>query len=182
MPLTPIYSLPYPALSDAPDGPAQMQSLANATETAIKTQADRLTVVETRHGVILQQSAAQAVLANTLSAIGNFAVLGSDPDGYFDGAVAFDRIKIPVGLGGTYVVGFRYQASAGSNGRAFAELIRNGVSSTTVRGSFFGDDTTHGAQPIVLAAGDFFKLQALSLVAHNTVVTGTQMYAWRIGN
>lgn len=175
MPLTPVYSLPYPALSDAPNGPAQIQALAEEVEA-------ELVRLDGNPGVILQQSVVQAIAASTLSAISNFTVLGADPDGFFDGSVSFDRIKIPAGKGGLYVVGFRYQASAGSNGRAFAELIRNGASSTTVRGSFFGDDVTHGAQPIVLAAGDFFKLQSFSLVAHNTVLAGTQMYAYRIGD
>jgi hypothetical protein len=35
MPTTPIYAFPYPALSDSPDGPTQIQSLALALETKI---------------------------------------------------------------------------------------------------------------------------------------------------
>jgi hypothetical protein len=35
VPSTPKYSLPYPALADSPNGAAQIQSLATATETAI---------------------------------------------------------------------------------------------------------------------------------------------------
>lgn len=35
MPNTPVYALPYPALSDTPNGPAQIGALATATETAI---------------------------------------------------------------------------------------------------------------------------------------------------
>lgn len=35
MPNTPVLTLPYPALSDQPNGPSQLQALATATETAI---------------------------------------------------------------------------------------------------------------------------------------------------
>lgn len=35
MPGTPNYALPYPAITDPPNGPAQMQALANATDTAL---------------------------------------------------------------------------------------------------------------------------------------------------
>lgn len=37
MPETPIHSLPYPGLLDPPAGPAQLQALAEAVETAIAT-------------------------------------------------------------------------------------------------------------------------------------------------
>lgn len=37
MPSTPVYGLPYPALSDPPNGPSQIGSLATATETALTT-------------------------------------------------------------------------------------------------------------------------------------------------
>lgn len=37
MPATPKYALPYPTLDDPPNGPAQLQSLAQATENAIPT-------------------------------------------------------------------------------------------------------------------------------------------------
>lgn len=37
MPNTPIYSFPYPALSDAPNGPSQMQALATAVENTVNT-------------------------------------------------------------------------------------------------------------------------------------------------
>jgi hypothetical protein len=36
MPVTPIYSLPYPADSDPVDVPGDMQLLADATENAIQ--------------------------------------------------------------------------------------------------------------------------------------------------
>lgn len=37
MPNTPVYALPYPALSDPPNGPAQIGSLATATEAGLTT-------------------------------------------------------------------------------------------------------------------------------------------------
>jgi hypothetical protein len=36
---TPTYGLPYPSLSDAPDGATQMQALATATDTALAAEA-----------------------------------------------------------------------------------------------------------------------------------------------
>lgn len=35
MPSTPVYGIPYPADADPPDGPGQMQALAEAVETAL---------------------------------------------------------------------------------------------------------------------------------------------------
>jgi hypothetical protein len=40
MPNTPIYNLPYPELSDPPDGPGAFEALADATETALGTVLD----------------------------------------------------------------------------------------------------------------------------------------------
>ncbi|QWF81128.1 hypothetical protein [Amycolatopsis sp. CA-230715] len=37
MPNTPIFALPYPAQTDPPNGPGQIQALATATETALGT-------------------------------------------------------------------------------------------------------------------------------------------------
>lgn len=37
MPNTPVYSWPYPALSDTPNGPTQMQSLAVAVENTVQS-------------------------------------------------------------------------------------------------------------------------------------------------
>lgn len=37
MPNTPIYSFPYPALTDAPNSPSQMQSLATAVENTVNS-------------------------------------------------------------------------------------------------------------------------------------------------
>lgn len=45
MPSTPIFLLPYPILTDAPNGPAQIQALANATETALSGLVTRLPFV-----------------------------------------------------------------------------------------------------------------------------------------
>lgn len=36
MPTTPVYGLPYPSLSDSPNGPAQFQALAQAVETQLQ--------------------------------------------------------------------------------------------------------------------------------------------------
>lgn len=40
MGVTPIYGFPYPALTDSPNGPAQIQALAQAVETRVKTNSD----------------------------------------------------------------------------------------------------------------------------------------------
>lgn len=185
MPSTTVYNLRYPALSDAPDGPAQIQALAEDVEAElVRVDAD-ITALQTaniRHGVILQQSVVQ-VMSVGLNAVSNMTVLGSDPDGYFDGAATFDRLKIPAGLGGLYFVGFRYQGNTvATAGAVFARLIRNSTTSTELRASMAFDAITHGGQVIPLAAADFFKMEIQSNVGHSSVLTGTQMYAYRIGN
>lgn len=61
---TPKYQLPYPELTDPPDGPAQIKALAQATETAITPAVLTGTVV-----LFYQQSAIQSVPNNAATPI-----------------------------------------------------------------------------------------------------------------
>lgn len=47
MPNTPVYGLPYPDLSEPPNGPEQIQALAEAVESTIQATDTRVTAVET---------------------------------------------------------------------------------------------------------------------------------------
>ena len=57
---TPTYQLPYPELTDPPDGPAQIKALALATESALKVSVWPGTVV-----LFYQQSAVQQIQNGT---------------------------------------------------------------------------------------------------------------------
>jgi hypothetical protein len=50
MPSTPNYGFPYPAETDSPDGPTQIQALASAVDTQVATNAARSTLVTTLLG------------------------------------------------------------------------------------------------------------------------------------
>jgi hypothetical protein len=67
MPTTPIFAFPYPALTDAPNGAAQIQALAEAVETELNNTNADVTAVQTvtnlfATGVTVQNF--QAALAN----------------------------------------------------------------------------------------------------------------------
>lgn len=68
---TPIYGLPYPSLSDPPNGPAQFQALAEAVEAEL----DRID--DTISGVPITQSSTAAGAVSTTSA--TYVVLAGDP-------------------------------------------------------------------------------------------------------
>ena len=71
MPSTPIYGLPYPSLSDPPNGPAQFQALAEAVETEL----DRID--DTISGVPITQSSSIAAAVNTTST--TYVALAGNP-------------------------------------------------------------------------------------------------------
>lgn len=88
MPSTPIYGLPYPSLSDPPNGPAQFQALAEAVEAEL----DRID--DTISGVPITQSSSVAATVNTAST--SYVALAGDPGIAFT-APASGRVMITMG-------------------------------------------------------------------------------------
>lgn len=88
MPSTPIYGLPYPSLSDPPNGPAQFQALADAVETELS----RIDGVLT--GTPVTQSSSVTATVNTAST--SYVALAGDPGIAFV-APTSGRVKITIG-------------------------------------------------------------------------------------
>ena len=76
MPVTPIYSLPFPSLSDSPNGPAQIQSLATATESAINGVDNRVGSIEAAYprGRIASATSASTALSTSEAVVDIFTV------------------------------------------------------------------------------------------------------------
>lgn len=74
MPSTPTYGIPYPSLSDPPNGPAQMQALALEVETEITRVDARIATDET---LLAGFAPATQTGSGTLTVGGNGAVLAS---------------------------------------------------------------------------------------------------------
>lgn len=88
MPSTPIYGLPYPSLSDPPNGPAQFQALAEAVEAEL----DRID--DTISGVPITQSS--SVAAGVTTASTSYVALAGDPGIAFT-APSSGRVLVTIG-------------------------------------------------------------------------------------
>lgn len=88
MPFTPIYGLPYPSLSDPPNGPAQFQALAEAVEAEL----DRID--DTISGVPITQSSSVAATVSTTST--TYVALAGNPGLSFT-APTSGRVIIAIG-------------------------------------------------------------------------------------
>lgn len=88
MPFTPIYGLPYPSLSDPPNGPAQFQALADAVEAEL----DRID--DTLSGVPITQSSSVAATVSTTST--SYVALAGNPGLSFT-APTSGRVIIAIG-------------------------------------------------------------------------------------
>jgi hypothetical protein len=110
VPSTPIYGLPYPSLSDPPNGPAQFQALAEAVEAELDRIDDTIT------GVPITQSSSVAATVNTAST--SFVALSGDPGLAFT-APSSGRVTVTIGAamaGGTAatfcLMGFQVRTGA----------------------------------------------------------------------
>jgi len=133
MPQTPTYSWPYPALSDPPNGAAQIEALAEAAESTVKSLDTRLTKVETpvRCRVRFSGSFFLAAGANLMAEGGWFAVSGEDPLSMFSIAGdGFSQIRIPAGYGGLWAVSFHIRFS-GNSGSRMAGVNKNSTDPTS---------------------------------------------------
>lgn len=88
MPSTPIYGLPYPSLSDSPNGPAQFQALAEAIETELDRIDDDIS------GVPITQTATAAGSVSTTSL--TYVALSGDPGLSFV-APSSGRVLVTIG-------------------------------------------------------------------------------------
>jgi hypothetical protein len=134
MPVTPIYGIPYPALSDPPNGPSQMQALALEVETELAridavdgTQNANISALQSATNVptfFIRNTAAQSLNNTTFTAL-LFNTEDNDSDNGHSTVTNTDRYTVPKsGL---------WQASAGVSfatnvtGIRFIRLTLNGT-------------------------------------------------------
>ncbi|MCF7548893.1 hypothetical protein [Pseudonocardia sp. WMMC193] len=155
MPTTPRYALRYPASSDAPNGPTQLQNLATDVEGWLSPP-----VAE------LYTNAVQSVPNATWTSM-TLNAEGIDTHNAHSTASNTSRFVAPTGWGGIYQVsGQSYLVQIG-DGVMAVRLAKNGVpvrgSIVRVRGAGSGD-TDRGlstaAHFIQLNAGDYVEVQS----------------------
>ena len=190
MPVTPIYSFPYPALTDPPNGAAQIQALAEAVETEIDS-------------LDASQSATVATLANPARAQMRASVATSVPNSTFT-AIAFDLEDYDSAAGhSTSVNNSRYTSqvagkyyitggvgfSATVTGNKFLEWRVNGVAVGAGLNSYPAQTTNTSsfeARPmyVELAVGDYVQLfvQQLSGVTVSTSAGNSYMAVLLVRN
>lgn len=104
MPVTPIYGIPYPALSDPPNGPSQMQALALEVETELAridavdgTQNSNIAALQSATNVptfYIRNTAAQSLLNTTFTAL-LFNTDDNDSDNGHSTSSNTDRYTVP---------------------------------------------------------------------------------------
>lgn len=111
MPTTVLYNFPYPALSDAPNGPVQIQALAQAVENKISTIDNSIAIatlapaVENElliYSTAVQRPTIQTFVTTTEEAV-NFVepTAGDDRGNMFDAA---NPTRVTIRLAGTYLI------------------------------------------------------------------------------
>lgn len=168
MPTTPIYGLPYPSLSDPPNGAAQIQALAEAVESELQ----RI------DGTPVTVTAADSGSVSTTSA--TFVTLAGDPGVAFT-APASGRVLVHIA--GTFdnnaadTFGMMaFQIRTGSS--VGAGTIVLAASDNDSIGTAGTNDTSFGRSILVssLVAGDPYNVQALY---KRFLGTGTAFFARR---
>lgn len=171
MPTTPIYGIPYPSLSDPPNGPAQFQALALEVETelvrvdsAATTLGNRVTTLENNLANIpvahLIQTSAQSIPSAVFTAI-QYNTETLDTAGGHDNVTNNTRYTCQK-VGKYLLMGGVATASA-----AGFRATRWALNGTSIAGSQMDTNPQTGAEwpctvrPIVvtLAINDFVELQ-----------------------
>lgn len=176
MPNTPIYGLPYPQLSEPPDGPAQFQALAEAVETELaRIDADVAAIIaDVKPYARLRQTSVQSIPNATYTSV-TFTTEDYDSVGGHSTSVNTSRYTAQVA--GAYVLGGGGSFAVNASGVRSCQWALNG---TTIPGSTspgFDPTITSNvvARPmvVVLAIGDYveLRLRQSSGGALNTSVT-----------
>jgi hypothetical protein len=172
VPSTPIYGLPYPSLTDPPNGPAQFQALAEAVETEL----NRIDGVLTSTPVTQSSSVAATVSTSSTT----YVALSGDPGLAFT-APTSGRVIISIGgaLTGSAadtfaMMGFQVRTGAvvGSGTIVYA------VNNNDVVSNEGGDDMSASKVTLVsgLTAGGSYNVQVLYKMLSGS---GTAFFARR---
>ncbi len=154
MPTTPTFALPYPALADAPNSPAQVQALAERADTVLRTvtaSAPRWEYAGGNGQAIANATLVQYVPTVRVAAVGLSAASAA-------GAAA----SVTIATAGMYVLafGFRFTAGAGAGERTCTIRITRGTATFRVPGSSYDASrtgTVTASEPVLLQAGDIVR-------------------------
>lgn len=130
MAATPVYALPYPTVSDAPDGPAQIRALAEATEAKL----------------VLVDAAAAALLPGTVGSIQvtSGTTASATYTATLTGGTACSVAFVAPASGKVIITNTVQSSNSGANNSFCAPHVRNGAvigSGTDVLAS--SDDEAH---------------------------------------
>jgi hypothetical protein len=141
-------------------------------------------------GCYLQRSANQTISNNTLTSV-TWDTETLDSNAYHSTSTNTDRITIPSGKAGKYMVGFTLTYTGSSTGIRVGQIRKNGtsVSQTNIQSiSGAGNTVLSKTHVIDLTVGDYIDLQAyqnsggnLDLLANAADVDLSAFYAYYIG-
>lgn len=190
MPTTPVYSFPYPALTDAPNGAAQIQALAEAVETRIQSLNSTVT---TNVATLANPARAQLRTATGTSCLtGTFTALAFDTED-FDSANGHNTVtnnsRYTCQSAGVYLLAGGTGFTSGVTNNKFIKWQVNGVdvnAGTETSALPSGNTQNYAARVIMvtLAVSDFVQLfaQQFSGSTQTSVAASTYMSVLQIRN
>lgn len=153
MPHTEFWGLPYPALNEAPNGPAQIEALARAVEKALSN--PPLCALTTN------QTLGQTVGDNTTPVL-TFDVVVKNTDGMYNAQTSTNRITIV--RPGVYDLRAVATFAANAAGSRFINFLKNGTD--VIARAEVGANQASGRGTTIstfaslpLAANDFIQVQ-----------------------
>lgn len=173
MPVTPVYGIPYPALSDPPNGPSQMQALALEVEAELQridgvdaTQNANIAALQSATNVptfFLRNSVAQSLNNTTFTAL-NFDTEDNDSDNGHSTVSNTDRYTVP--KSGLWQVSAGVAFAPNATGIRIIRITKNGSnvggsgnSSPQLGGSEFSQVITRVVR-VQCSAGDILRTEA----------------------
>lgn len=165
MPTSPNYAFPYPALSDAPDGPAQLGALANAVDSELATQVNNLTLsiasLANPPRAQLRQIVAQTITTSTWTAL-SFTAEDHDSHNGHDNVTNNTRYVAPIN--GVYELAGGVWFAANTTGVRFCRWTKDGtilVGSGVEHMPVTGGQTGFAAKTyqVSMNAGQYVELQ-----------------------
>lgn len=169
------FAFPYPAASDAADGPTQIQALATALDTRRQTDRQTAAFLRATTGTVM-------TTADTNYMIGFNAEDYDNGNGH-DNTTNNTRWTVPTGRGGTYLIQGGWSPAGTSTGNITAQLYKNAaaISGTSNRMPPIGGGGTIGVSTRLwigtLAAADYIELGAINSAAGLTTNVGTGFQA-----
>ena len=173
MPVTPIYGIPYPALSDPPNGPSQMQALALEVEVELAridavdgTQNSNIAALQSATNVptfFIRNTAAQSLNNTTFTAL-LFNTDDNDSDNGHSTVTNTDRYTVPKSGLWQFSAGVSFLPSAVGiriirltiNGN---NIAGSGNSSPNLGGSEFSQVISRVVR-VQCSAGDIMRVEA----------------------